>query len=110
MNSSAAADAVSKSSFADEVHRQRVRHDFDLIMGKSTFSDRLKAQFDASNAAAGKAKEETKKLGLEYTATSEKADKRSSSRASRTATTSFRAPSWRPSPRTRPPGRGLMSS
>jgi hypothetical protein len=49
--------------------------DFDAIMGKSTFSDRLKAQFAASNAEAGKASETTKKLGLDYTATSEKADK-----------------------------------
>ena len=74
-NFSAAADAV-KSSFGrmKSIGSEFVV-DFDSIMSKSTFSDRLKAQFDASNAAAGKAKEETKKLGLEYTATSEKADK-----------------------------------
>ncbi len=74
-NFSAAADAV-KSSFGrmKSIGSEFVV-DFDSIMSKSTFSDRLKAQFDASNAAAGKAKEKTKELGLEYTATSEKADK-----------------------------------
>ncbi|MBK8689001.1 MAG: hypothetical protein IPN24_11350 [Betaproteobacteria bacterium] len=74
-NFSAAADAV-KSSFGrmKSIGSEFVV-DFDSIMSKSTFSDRLKAQFDASNAAAGKAKEKTKELGLEYAATSEKADK-----------------------------------
>ena len=49
--------------------------DFDTIMSKSTFSDRLKAQFDASNAAAKGAKTATAEVGLEYGRTSEKADK-----------------------------------
>ena len=70
-----AADAVKASFGRMKSIGNEFVVDFDSIMSKSTFSDRLKAQFAASNAAAGEAQGATKKLGLEYQASSEKADK-----------------------------------
>jgi len=70
-----AADAVKASFGRMKSIGNEFVIDFDAIMSRSQFSDRLKAQFAASNAAAGEAQGATKKLGLEYQASSEKADK-----------------------------------
>ncbi len=70
-----AADAVKSSFGRMKTIGGEFINDFDQIMSRSTFSDRLKAQFDASNAAAGQAEQSTKKLGLQYQASSEQADK-----------------------------------